>query len=423
MALEGTLKDFGLADILQLIGIQRKTGVLTVENDDDSVVVKFLEGQVVGADTRKRNLEDLLGAVLVRTGRITQAQLEESLRIQRGTLQRLGYILVKSGFVSEGELQEALRVQVTQIVYRLFRWRTGRYHFAPSDHVEYDQEHFVPVRAETILMEGARMVDEWPIIERRIRSGSIVLRKTAASAALETPVRSIVDADIDLGFQPDVGAGGADGEIRLSQDAREVLRLVDGRSTVQDIAERCPLGEFDSYRLLYELLNRNLVEEVRTTLGIEPIAPAGVRQSLAQGGLSVLVGAIAIFAVITLHLNPLSPWAIEGRGETTDRLRTFASRARIERLEQAIRAFYLDCGAVPGDLDVLARTGFLQPKDLLDPWSHPYRLAVGADGYRIEGLDHDGGSRDDLELRHRFTTAERLVLEGAAVSQPTSPRP
>ncbi len=30
MALQGTIKDFGLADILQLIGIQRKTGVLNI---------------------------------------------------------------------------------------------------------------------------------------------------------------------------------------------------------------------------------------------------------------------------------------------------------------------------------------------------------------------------------------------------------
>ena len=34
MALKGTLKDFSLADIFQLIGIQRKTGVLTLKNDE-----------------------------------------------------------------------------------------------------------------------------------------------------------------------------------------------------------------------------------------------------------------------------------------------------------------------------------------------------------------------------------------------------
>jgi hypothetical protein len=219
MALEGTIKDFGLADILQLIGLQRKTGVLTLEGSADTVTVKFLEGTVVGADTSERNLEDLLGSVLVRTGRITAAQLQETLRIQRSTLQRLGYILVKQSFISDEDLEEALRIQVTQIVYRLFRWRAGKYQFAPMDHMEYDSEHFRPLSAETILMEGARMIDEWPILERRIKSPSVVFRKTEAGAALDVPVASLLDADIDFGFQdtPEDAKAKA-GEIKISPD-------------------------------------------------------------------------------------------------------------------------------------------------------------------------------------------------------------
>ena len=34
MALEGTIKDFGLPDIFQLIGLQRKTGLLTLKHDE-----------------------------------------------------------------------------------------------------------------------------------------------------------------------------------------------------------------------------------------------------------------------------------------------------------------------------------------------------------------------------------------------------
>ncbi|HJQ98388.1 MAG TPA: DUF4388 domain-containing protein, partial [Candidatus Polarisedimenticolaceae bacterium] len=185
MALEGTIRDFGLADILQLIGIQRKTGVLSLDNGQEAVTVTFLDGHVVGADTKERNLEDMLGSVLVRTGRVTDAQLREALRLQRETLQRLGYILVRQRFISEEDLVEALRIQVTQIVYRLFRWRDGKYQFSPKDHMDYDTEHFQPIAAETILMEGARMIDEWPIIERRIRSSTLVFRKTQAAAALE----------------------------------------------------------------------------------------------------------------------------------------------------------------------------------------------------------------------------------------------
>ena len=43
MALEGTIKDFGLPDIFQLIGLQRKTGLLTLTNekDEESVIITF----------------------------------------------------------------------------------------------------------------------------------------------------------------------------------------------------------------------------------------------------------------------------------------------------------------------------------------------------------------------------------------------
>ena len=51
MALEGTIRDFGLADIFQLIGLQKKTGVLTVRGEAGNLVtVSFEKGTVVFAD-------------------------------------------------------------------------------------------------------------------------------------------------------------------------------------------------------------------------------------------------------------------------------------------------------------------------------------------------------------------------------------
>ena len=52
MALEGSIKDFSLADIFQLIGIQRKTGILTMRHGDEEVKVSFLNGMVVHADSK-----------------------------------------------------------------------------------------------------------------------------------------------------------------------------------------------------------------------------------------------------------------------------------------------------------------------------------------------------------------------------------
>src|SRR3954468_23217028 len=100
MALEGTLKDFSLADIFQLIGLQRKTGVLTLRSKDDTVTVTFLDGKVVGADSLNRRLETRLGSVLMKSGIVTQEQLARALDIQKETLQRLGYVLVHYEIIS-----------------------------------------------------------------------------------------------------------------------------------------------------------------------------------------------------------------------------------------------------------------------------------------------------------------------------------
>src|SRR5881392_2581224 len=177
MALEGTLKDFSLADIFQLIGLQRKTGVLTLRGKDDTVTVTFLDGKVVGADSLNRRLENRLGSVLIKTGTLSQDQLNRALEIQRETLQRLGFILTHYGIIPPEALKTAIELQILQIVYRLFRWKDGDYHFSQETTIEYDRDNVTPITAESILMEGARMIDEWPIIEKRIRSSDLVFRK------------------------------------------------------------------------------------------------------------------------------------------------------------------------------------------------------------------------------------------------------
>jgi uncharacterized protein DUF4388/type II secretion system (T2SS) protein G len=423
VALEGTIKDFGLADILQLIGIQRKTGVLSLDNGDETVILKFLDGHVVGADTKDRNLEHLLGSVLVRTGRITDAQLRNALRLQRETLQRLGYVLVRQRFISQEDLVDALRTQVTQIVYRLFRWRHGKYQFTPMDHVDYDTEHFQPLAAETILMEGARMIDEWPIIERRVRSGSMVFRQTEAGRALDVPVESLLDTDLDFGFHdsPEGRVEPRD-KVRVSREERGILHMVDGRSTVQDIVDTSPLGEFDVYHTLYALLDRSLIEDAPLSK-VASVAPAAATRSRWLG--VTLVGAawlLALFGAASLPDNAWTPWALVRSSSETDRLRTYASRNRIGRLERGIEIYYLDRGAVPERLEQLAEGGYVETVNLVDPWGRPYGYGSSATGYVIAPTGPDGSRRSDLEVRHRFTPSQRMLLEGGLSDRgPTAP--
>ncbi|MGQ0504637.1 MAG: DUF4388 domain-containing protein, partial [Myxococcaceae bacterium] len=75
MALQGTLKDFGIADILQLIGQQQKNGVLHLRSKDQEVHIGFKEGNIIKAESVTRKKKELLGNMLVRAELITDQQL------------------------------------------------------------------------------------------------------------------------------------------------------------------------------------------------------------------------------------------------------------------------------------------------------------------------------------------------------------
>src|SRR5512139_3548897 len=231
MALEGTIRDFGLPDIFQLIGLQRKTGLLTLTNekDQESVTVTFESGMVVMADSSARRLEDRLGNVLVKQGKITRERLDEALSLQKQTLQRLGHILASASAITTKDLRDALQVQISQIVFRVFRWRAGRYQFTPADSVDSDRENFVPMSSDFILMEGIRMVDEWPIIEKKIPSFTMVFRPVVDPALIE--VASGAESDSSAGARG--AAASSSGRIRLSAEEERVFRKVDGVRTVQ----------------------------------------------------------------------------------------------------------------------------------------------------------------------------------------------
>ena len=88
MALEGTLRDFSLADILQLISLQHKTGLLTVRGPADTVTLGFLDGMMVSAESSAQRLDTRLGTVLVKTRRLT-AEARSSTKMPRSEQGRL----------------------------------------------------------------------------------------------------------------------------------------------------------------------------------------------------------------------------------------------------------------------------------------------------------------------------------------------
>jgi uncharacterized protein DUF4388/type II secretion system (T2SS) protein G len=405
MALEGTLRDFSLADIFQLIGLQRKTGVLTLRGKDDTVTVTFLDGKVVGADSLNKRLENRLGTVLMKSGTLTQEQLNRSLEIQRETLQRLGFILTHYGIISQEKLKEAIQLQILQIIYRLFRWKDGDYHFSQETTIEYDRDNVVPITAESILMEGARMMDEWPIIEKRIRSYDMIFRKKLTDqeiVVVGAEEADEVDFDTDTDHARKRKAGGD--KIRISPEEKAVLDLVDGTRKVGDIVEIARVSEFDTNKALYELLTRDLIEEVRARTLSARVAPATpvdeteVAETPVPLPLVIVLTLLALASVVTSVRNPLNSLApfnrpVSAIGTTQKAI----SMQRIETIGQAIEKYNVMNGRLPTRLQDLT-PHYIAANLLNDPWGNAYKYLQRPERYLVIGFAPDGKADTDLFL-------------------------
>jgi hypothetical protein len=403
MALEGTLRDFSLADIFQLIGLQRKTGVLTLRSKDDTVTVTFLDGKVVGADSLNRRLENRLGTVLIRTGYLTQDQLNRALEIQKETLQRLGFILTHYGIISHDSLREAIQLQIMQIVYRLFRWKDGDYHFSQETTIEYDRDNVVPITAESILMEGARMIDEWPIIEKRIRSYDMVFRRKLTD-------QEIVVVGADEADEIDFDGGSArkrrviGDSIRISQEEKAIYDLVDGTMTVGDVVEASRLSEFDTNKALYELLTRDLIEEVRGPSAAAVLAQATpvdeieVAETPVPLPLVIVIVILALASLATSFRNPLNTLRpFSGGLSAAGEMRKAISMQRIQAIGRAIDRFHDVHGRPPRDLAELA-PHYLDASLLQDPWGQPYSYVQPTNRVLVTGQTGDRRTDTDLLL-------------------------
>ncbi len=166
MALQGTLKDFSITEIIQLIGQQLKTGVLTIRRGKKVVEISFVDGMIVHVYSSYRGKKDLIGEILVKAKKITEEQLERVLRIQKGTLKYLGEILVELQLLTKDDVLKVISTQVYETIYDLFWWEDGIFNFDLKLVESYKKIPFA-LSTEQVLLSILRMVDEWSEIEKK----------------------------------------------------------------------------------------------------------------------------------------------------------------------------------------------------------------------------------------------------------------
>ena len=386
MALKGTLKDFGIAEILQLIGQQAKSGVLHLESRDDLIHIAIADGNVVRAESAGRKTRERLGNLLVRAEVITEEELAYALDAQRRSLRRLGDILVELGLVTKQDLRETTALQTTETVYRLFHWKSGTYEFEPGD-VEWDPETVTPLRAESVLMEGFRQVDEWPLVRRKITSTAMTFERLKTleperggrkEKERKEKEGDDVDAAFDsLGDEPEVKKGDF---ASLGKNEQRCFELAEPGRAVERIVDLSRLGEFETCKALLNLVNLGYLR------GIAPAnrAAAAVGAYAQDWQARIRRGATRVIAtvVIAAALAGIGYWVDRrgvfyrgGAGGTAvhdNVAQRFLARYQVERLRGALEVYRLERGEYPDTLARLVEVGIASPRDVTYPWAEPY---------------------------------------------------
>ena len=236
MAIKGSLKEASLPDVIQLLSLGKKTGCLAVADRQNFGYIYFDEGLISYASIVNRR--DRLGDILVASGRITTEQQTEALELQGNFRdKKLGEILVEQGVIERSELEEYIRLQIEEAVYFLFTWHAGTFNFEAG--VQPEQDMVVAINPQSLLLEGARRVDEWSLIEKKVPSFDLIF--AADQERLDSA------------------------EVALSPEQKQILCHLDGERDVDQLLEESGLAEFDLGKALYGLITAGFVQRVGTS--------------------------------------------------------------------------------------------------------------------------------------------------------------
>ncbi len=233
MALRGNLRDFTITQLLNLINLASKTGTLVVDGASEQAFISFREGKLAYARVGKE--DGSLAAVLHKANKINANQYRAIAdRAGQMTDKELGLLLINAGYVTQEDILLNLQGYFTDVVRRLFTWVEGIFRFE-NDMLPPDDRINVKLDLENIIIEGSRQLRELEQLKDEIPSLEMALKFT------ERPLTNV----------------------NLSVDEWKVVKFVDPKNTMRQIAGTNKLTEIEIRRIVYGLLQAGLVELVR----------------------------------------------------------------------------------------------------------------------------------------------------------------
>jgi len=330
MALQGNLRDFSATEILQLLGMQKKSGCLLLEHGSERARIYVLEGRIVSTRAPGMAADDPLLQFLAQIHRLSEEQQRGIVAIQSETGRDLVDLLLNGRYLDPEELELLLERQILDEVSRVVEWDAGSYRFETTP--QWTQPVHVRLGIEGSLIEAARRADEGK------RFAAVLADPDALLG-----VRDLPDPD-----EP------------LSEEERELFGIIDGRHTLAEVVAAAPLTAYEARESLDRMLHANWIEcvgrrepitapaETSPILRLEPLVAEPAHPPRRGILAELLLAAIAIVAFVGL-LDLGHALRTQLRVHDDD---VFVE-AQIRDVRYALELFRRERGHYPGRLDEL----------------------------------------------------------------------
>ena len=231
-ALSGELAFISLAEALQMLNLQRQSGVLEILTPEVMVSLYLQQGRIDLALGRGLPVSYRLGRYLVQEGALSREDLDQYLTNKGKSKRLIGDALVLQGYITPDQVQTALRLQTSEFLYEAVRFKTGKFRFMGGGSCPEAAMAELALDPTSLIMEGFRRGDEWHMIEDSFDFDDVLARDPAAAEPT-----AITGAELT------------------------VLELIDGERTVRKIIDLLDMNTFDACKALYQFINSRLVRK------------------------------------------------------------------------------------------------------------------------------------------------------------------
>ncbi len=231
--MSGDLGAIPVAEILQVLQMQRQTGVLRVTIPRTSVVIALRQGLIDLVQGRGAVQEFRLGRYFVEKGVAPRERIEAALRSRDAEGQLMGETLVRASLATPEQVSEALTRQSSELIYEILRWPFGRFTFSKEAFRPEAELAKLGLGISGLVLEGFRRVDEWRLMEGTINFDQVVVIDPMAVESL--------------------------GANKLTRTEELVLGAVTGARTVSEVMKESQVSSFDAIKIVYQLLQSRVL--------------------------------------------------------------------------------------------------------------------------------------------------------------------